>query len=134
MSLSVFSAPPSHGLRKSCTVTMFNVFSSTIFKQCESCQLPQALSRQFSSFLSSITFQLLVHRSLGRRGLSHISAPPNIDCYRSGSSASSGLSLVAVEGAHCQYSSSCNSCARWLAISFHTRPHIGRQSLSPTIT
>ena len=65
-----FSAPSSHRLRKSCTGTKFNVFSSTIFKQCESCQLPQAMSRRSvtSSHIvhwvegARVTPQLLLHR------------------------------------------------------------------------
>ena len=133
MSSSVSSAPSSHGLRKSCTGTMFNVFSSTIFRQCESCQLSQALSRRLGFVPSLITFQLLAHRSLGRRDSSYISAP-STSTVTAPVAVLSGSSLAAAEGAHRQFSSSCGSYAHWLTIPFHIRPHIGCQSLSPTIT
>ena len=133
VSSSVSSAPSCHGLRKSCTGTMFNVFSSTVFKQCESCQLPQALSRRLVLVPSSIMLQLLAHRSLGRRGSSHVSAPPA--SVTTGPIALHHLvhPLAAVEGAPHQFSSSYCSCAD-VSISFHARSHIGCQSLSPTIT
>ena len=121
MSSSVSSAPPSHRLRKSCSGTMFNVFSSTVFEQCESCQLPQAMRRRFSSLLSSITFQLLVHRlnacirilNLHGKGLESRFCSSNVDCHCPGRSVLSGSSFTAVEGAHHRFSSSCYSNAHF---------------------